>query len=116
MNFSLGVWYKYRKQARILSDHINSYRDKKTKLINLEKEALAGYVAHITCILLECAHYMDKTGLTLPPALWKYVNDDPTTHPSSVAFKYKDLMTAKQIKAYGEGFMNDPLPKKKKAA
>lgn len=115
MNFTLNVWNKYRKQARVLSDHINSYRDRKTKVINLHKETLAGYIAHITCILLECSNYMDKTGLTLPPALWKYVNDDPTTHPSSVAFKYKDLMTAKQIKAYGEGFMSTPVSEKKAA-
>jgi hypothetical protein len=105
MNFNLKVWNKYRHQAAILGEHIGSYIDKKTKVINLDKEVLAGYVAHITCILLECSDYMDKCGLTLPPALWKYNVKDPTTHPSSKLFLYKDCMTNKAIKAYGFEFM-----------
>ena len=105
MNFHISVWNKYRNQAGILGEHIGSYRDKKTRIINLDKETLGGYIAHITCILLECSDYMDKCGLTLPPALWKYDAKDPTTHPSSKLFLYKDRMSKKAIRSYGSEFM-----------
>ena len=105
MNFHLSVWHKYRKQADIIGKHIASYQDKKTRVINLDKETLAGYIAHITCILLECSDYMEKCGLTLPPALWKYDAKDPTTHPSSKHFLYKDRMSKKAIRDYGSEFM-----------
>ncbi len=115
MNFELREWAKCREQAAILGNHIQSYKDT-LGFINLDKETLQGYVAHITCILKECSVYMDKCNLTMPHGLWKYDSKDPTTHPSSVVFKYKDRMSRQQIRAYGEGFMIKPLPEKKEAA
>ncbi len=105
MNFHISVWNKYRREADIIGRHIASYQDKKTRIINLDKEVLAGYIAHITCILLECSNYMDKCGLTMPPGLWKYNVKDPTTHPSNKLFLYKDRMSKKAIRSYGEEFM-----------
>jgi hypothetical protein len=116
MNFHLSVWDKYRREAGVIGNHIASYQDKKTRVIHLDKDALDGYVAHITCILLECSNYMDKCGLTRPSPLWKYNAKDPTTQPSSVAFKYKDRMTPAAIKKYDEGFMSEPIKETKKKA
>ncbi len=113
MNFHISVWNKYRDNARILGDHIQSYKNDKG-IILMDKESLEGNIAHITCILKECSNYMDKCGLTERAGLWEYKRDDPTTQPSSVAFLYKDRMTKQQIKAYGEGFMTEPLPEPKK--
>lgn len=104
MNFHLDMWNRYRRQAGILGEHIQSFKDNKG-IIHMEKEQLAGYIAHITCILKECDDYMNKCGLTMPPALWKYNAKDPTTHPSSKLFLYKDCMTEFEIKAYGSEFM-----------
>lgn len=115
MRFHLSMWHKFKKDAEVFGAHIDSKRNKETRLINLNKDTLDGYIAHITCILLECRQYMDKCGLTLRPPLWKYDVKDPTTQPSNVAFKYKHLMSKQAIKAYGEGFMAEPLPKAKKA-
>ncbi len=104
MNFYLKEWYEYRSKSRLIGKHIQSYKDK-TGTINLDKETLQGYIAHITCILKECTDYMDKCGLTVTPSLWKYNVKDPTTHPSSKLFLYKDRMSKKAIRAYGNGFM-----------
>jgi len=97
MNFHLSVWHKYRKQADIIGKHIASYQDKKTRVINLDKETLAGYIAHITCILLECSDYMEKCGLTLPPALWKYDAKDPTTLLLASYFCIRNACPSKQL-------------------
>lgn len=105
MNFHISVWNKYREQANVLGKHIESYRDKKTLVINMDKEALTRYIAHITCILVECSEYMDKCGLTCQSPLWNYDIKDPTTHPSSKQFLYKDRMSKQAIKKYGLEFM-----------
>jgi hypothetical protein len=117
MNFHLSVWNKHRSQALILGNHIQSYKDK-NGIIKMDRDTLEGYIAHITCILKECSIYMDKCGLTRPTCLWKYDTKDPTTHPSSKAFLYKDRMSKQAIKAYGEGFMTEDVkePKKEKKA
>lgn len=104
MNFHISVWNKYRSEAGILGNHINSYKDR-FGVINLDKDTLHGYIAHITCILKECSDYLDKCGLTMPPGLWKYNVKDPTTHPSSKSFLYKDRMSKRAIKGYGSEFM-----------
>lgn len=82
----------------------------------MDEEQLAVYIAHITCILSECDDYIKECDLTKSICLWKYDAKDPIMQPSNVAFLYKDLMSKKQIKAYGEGFMSEPLPESKKAA
>lgn len=115
MNFYLSTWNRFRQQAGILAEHILKFKDDKG-IIKMDKDQLEGYIAYITCILKECSNYMDKCGLTITPPMWKYSVKDPTTHPSSVAFLYKDRMTPEQIKAYGEGFMSEELPEPKKAA
>ena len=115
MKFSLNVWYQYRSKAAILGEHIQSYKDKKG-IIRLEKETLEGYIAHITCLLKECSNYMEKCDLNSPSPLWKFKLKDPTTHPSSIAFLYKDKMTEKQIKEYGDKFMSLPLKEENEAA
>ncbi len=107
MNFHMTMWNKYIKEADVLGKHIQSHKTD-NGLIAMEREALDGYIAHITCILKELSNYMDKCGLTMPSALWKYSPRDPTTHPSSVVFKYKDRMSAQAIKQYGEEFMTKP--------
>jgi len=91
MNFKISIWNKYRKQASLLGDHIQSFKDNKG-FIKMDKKQLEGYIAHITCILKECSNYMDKCGLTVPSPLWKYKANDPTTHPSNKLFLYKDCM------------------------
>jgi hypothetical protein len=114
MNFQFKTWHQYRKQSMFVGKHIAAFKDD-TGAIHLEKKELEAYVAQITAILLECSEYMDKCGLTAAPPLWKYNSEDPNSQPSSVAFKYKDRMTKKQIKAYGKGFMMEPVPEPKKA-
>jgi hypothetical protein len=104
MNFHISFWNKYRSQAGILGTHIQSYKDA-LGVIHLDKDSLHGYIAHITCILKECSTYMDKCGLTMPPSLWKYNVKDPTTHPSSKLFLYKECMSKQAIKKYGSEFM-----------
>ena len=104
MSFNISVWNGYRNQAAILAHHIQCYKDA-LGFIKLDKDTLQGYVAHITCILKECSNYMDKCGLTMTPGLWKYNVKDPSTHPSSKSFLYKDYMSKKAIRAYGENFM-----------
>jgi len=104
MNFHISVWNKYRSQASLLGQHIQSYKDK-LGVIHLDKDTLHGYIAHITCILKECSDYMDKSCLTMPPGLWKYNVKDPITHPSSKLFLYKDRMSKKAIRSYGSEFM-----------
>lgn len=104
MNFKISEWKKYRNQASVLGEHIQSYKDA-TGIINLDKDSLYGYIAHITAILKECSNFMDKCGLTMPPSLWKYNVKDPTTHPSSKLFLYKDRLSKKAIRAYGSEFM-----------
>lgn len=112
MNFHMSVWHKYRKQASIIGNHIDSYKNNKGVIL-LEKKILEGYIQQITDILKECNEYMDKCGLTPTPILWKYNVKDPTTHPSNKAFIYKDRMTKQAIKAYGSGFMFDDLKEAK---
>lgn len=104
MIFKLSVWNKYRHEAAILGEHIQSFKDG-FKLINLDKDILQGYIAHITCILKESSTYMEKCGLTIPPPLWKYNVKDPTTHPSSSKFLYKKCMSEQEIRNYGNEFM-----------
>ncbi len=112
MNFDIKIWNEWRHQASILAEHILSYKDDKG-ILHIDKEQLQGYIAHITCILKECDNYMDKCNLTSMPGLWKYDAKDVTTHPSSIAFLYKDRMTKQQIRNYGEGFMSEPIPEPK---
>lgn len=105
MNFELKKWYEHRANASILGEYIQGSKDN-NGIRHLERETLDGYVAHITCILKECSNYMDKCGLTMPAALWKYKHDDITTHPSNRKFKYEGLMNLEQIRAYGVDFMS----------
>lgn len=112
IKLDLRTLNQYRKQASIISKHIQSYKDD-NGIIQLDKDVLHGYCEQISVIMKECSSYLDKCGLTMPPPLWKYDIENPKTQPSSVAFIYKDRMTKKQIKAYGKGFMSEPLKPKK---
>lgn len=105
MNFHINVWNKYRLKADVIGRHISSCQDKKTRVINLDKDVLSSYVKEISCILLECSNYMDKCGLTMIPGLWKYNPQDPTTHPSSKKFLYKNRICKKVMRSYGKEFM-----------
>jgi alpha-glucosidase (family GH31 glycosyl hydrolase) len=114
MNFDIKIWSNFRKQAEIIGKHIASYKDDKG-IIHMEKKDLESYIAHITVILKLCSDYMDKCGLTPPPPLWKYDDEDPTSLASSVAFIHKDKMSKKCIKAFGKTFMSEEVkPKKEK--
>jgi hypothetical protein len=109
MNFELNKWYLFRKQAAIIGNHIASFKDE-NGIIALEKEEVERYIADITAILKKSSKYLTKCGLTHRPSLWKYNVEDPTTQPSSIAFKYKSRMSKQEIKDYGIGFMSEPLP------
>ncbi len=114
MKFEIKTWHQYRKQASVIGKHIGSYKDDKG-IIHLDKAVLQGYIQQITDILKECSDYMDKCGLTAPPALWKYDEEDPKSQASSIAFIHKDKMSKQCIKSFGKQFMSEEVkPKKEK--
>jgi len=99
MKFDIKVWQRYRNEATVLGNHIASHKDHNGFII-MKKADFKDYIQQITDILKECSNYMDKCGMTAPAPLWKYKADNPETHPSHPAFKYKDRMTPKAIKIY----------------
>jgi hypothetical protein len=105
----------FRKQAQMITGIIASFKDKNGTL-DFNNEELKSYFDDISAILKKSNKYLKQCGLTQKPPLWKYNPEDPTTHASSVAFKYKHKMSRFQIKMYGKDFMSEPVPEDKKEA
>jgi hypothetical protein len=112
MKFDINIWNKYRKQAKIIGDYIQSFKDKKGH-ITMEPNQLELCIRQITDILNECSTYMDKCGITASITPWMYDPENPETQPSSIAFLHKDKMPKSVIAAYGRGFMSKPVKESK---
>lgn len=108
MIFNISIWHEYRKKAAMIGKYIDSFKDDK-KVIHMKKHALETSIKKITDILKECSEYMDKCGVTLPGALWKYDPKVQLTHASNENFAFKDRMTEKEINRYGDDFMSHPF-------
>lgn len=103
MKFDINIWNKYRDDVKIVGNHLEIYKDS-YGYIN-EREGSRMCLEKITNILKNCSDYMNKTELKTPDPLWEYNIEDPTTHPSSKSFLYKDLMSKKAVNNYGRQFM-----------
>jgi len=87
-------WLNFYKKAHSIENPVKYSVDEKGKKVRLPLDPILfeDFIKQTGSVLDKSSAYLNSRGVTAPAPLWKYDQDDPTTHLSSRSFAYYHLV------------------------